>query len=80
MRIRFRIQLTDFVADSVPDLDPDFYFMRMRIRMRIQVTKMMRILPDPDPQHCAESFAYMPSGEMTLISVLIFNLSLRECK
>jgi hypothetical protein len=25
--------------------------MRMLIRMRFQVTKMMRILADPDPQH-----------------------------
>jgi hypothetical protein len=46
MRIRFRIwiQLINF------DEDPDFYLMRMRIR--IQITKMMRILADPDPQHC----------------------------
>ncbi len=47
MRIRFRIQLINFDADP----DPDFYLMRTRIRMRLQVTKMMRILADPDPQH-----------------------------
>jgi hypothetical protein len=50
--------------DIVPDTDPNFYFMRMQIRMRIQVqkqcgsiqirmliqvTKTMRI--HPDPQH-----------------------------
>jgi hypothetical protein len=34
------------------DADPDFYFMRMRIRT--QVTKMMRIHEDSDPQHCNE--------------------------
>ncbi len=27
-------------------------FTLMRIRFRIQLPKMMRILPDPDPQHC----------------------------
>ncbi len=43
--MRIRIQLIIF------DADPDFYLMRMRIRMRIQVTKMMRIFADPDPQH-----------------------------
>ncbi len=32
------------------DADPDFYL--MRIRMLIQVTKMMQIHADPDPQHC----------------------------
>ncbi len=41
IRIRFRIQLINFYAD------PDFM-----TRMRIQVTKVMRILADldPDPQ------------------------------
>jgi hypothetical protein len=44
----------DADPDPVPDLayhfdaDPDFYLMRMRI----QVTKMVRIHADPDPQHC----------------------------
>ncbi len=33
------------------DPDPDFYLMWMPIRMGIQVTKMMRIHADPDPQH-----------------------------
>ncbi len=42
IRILFRIQLIKFYADP----DPNFYWMRM------QVTKMMRILVDPDPQHC----------------------------
>jgi hypothetical protein len=37
--------------DLNPDVDPDFYLMRMRIRMLIQVTKMMRIHADPDPKH-----------------------------
>jgi hypothetical protein len=41
IRIRYLIQLISF------DADPDFYLMRMRIL----VTKMMRILPDPDQQH-----------------------------
>ncbi len=31
------------------DLDPDLNFYLMR--MRIQVTKMIRIHADPDPQH-----------------------------
>jgi hypothetical protein len=35
------------------DPDADFYLMRIRIRIRIQVTKMIRILADPDPQHWA---------------------------
>ncbi len=49
--------------DADPDLVPDpayyldgsesgFYLMRMRIRMRIQVTTIMRIQADPEPQHC----------------------------
>jgi hypothetical protein len=41
IRIRFRIQL--FI-----DANPDFYLMRMWI----QVTKMLLIIADPDPQHC----------------------------
>jgi hypothetical protein len=49
IRIRFRIHRINFDAD--PDKDPDFYLMRMLIRMHFQVTKMMRILADPDPQH-----------------------------
>jgi hypothetical protein len=43
IRIWIRIQLINFDADP----DSDFYLMRMRI----QVTKMMRILADRDPQH-----------------------------
>ncbi len=31
-----------------PDADPDFYLMRKRI----QVTKMIRIQADPNPQYC----------------------------
>jgi hypothetical protein len=31
--------------------DPDFYLKRMRIRMWIQLTKMVRIHADLDPQH-----------------------------
>jgi hypothetical protein len=46
IRIRFRIQFINLDADT----NPDFYL--MRIRLRIQVTKMMRKLADPDPQHC----------------------------
>jgi hypothetical protein len=49
MRIRFRVQLINFDAET------DFYLMLMRI----WVIKIMRILanpdsdtdPDPDPQH-----------------------------
>ncbi len=51
IQIRFRIHLINFDADPDPDADPDFYLMRMPIQMRIQVTKMMRILADPDSQH-----------------------------
>ncbi len=40
-----------YYFDANPDAD--FYLMRMRIRMRIQVTKIMRIHADPDPQHTA---------------------------
>jgi hypothetical protein len=43
--MRVRIHLENF------DADPDYYLMRMLIRMRFQITKMMRILADPDPQH-----------------------------
>ncbi len=46
MRIRFWIQLINFYADP----DQNFYLMQMPIRMRIQVTKIMRILADPDPR------------------------------
>jgi hypothetical protein len=35
-------------VDEDPDADADFYLMRMLI----QVTKMMRIDAEPDPQHC----------------------------
>jgi hypothetical protein len=50
-------RLLQIDADPVPDpayhfdVDtvPNFYWMRMR--MRIQVTKVMRIHADPDPQH-----------------------------
>ncbi len=49
--IWFRIQLINFDADP----DPDFYLMRMRI----QVTKMMRILADPDAQHCPYPYLSM---------------------
>jgi hypothetical protein len=36
-----------FDANPDADPDPDFYWMRMRI----QVTKMLRMHADPDPQH-----------------------------
>jgi hypothetical protein len=36
--------------DAYPDADPDPDFYLIRIRKRIQVTKLMRI--HPDPQHC----------------------------
>jgi len=39
-----------FNADPDADPDPEFYL--TQIRMRIQVTKMMWIHADPDPQHC----------------------------
>jgi hypothetical protein len=37
------------------DADPDFLLMWLRILMQIQVTKMMRIHADPDPQNCLPS-------------------------
>jgi hypothetical protein len=46
------------------DADPDFYLVRMRIRMwirmRTKLTKMMRILlePDPDSLHWKISFGH----------------------
>ncbi len=43
--------------DADPDLD--FYLMWMRIRSGIQVTKMMRIPADPDPQHWLLSRPHM---------------------
>jgi hypothetical protein len=42
IRYRVRIQLINF--DAVPDFD--------LMRIRIKITKMMRILADPDPQYC----------------------------
>jgi hypothetical protein len=62
IRIRFRIQLINFDAD--PNADPylDFYLMQMRIRMRIRVTKMMRILADPDPQYWSNWKLFGSSG------------------
>jgi hypothetical protein len=48
IRIRFRIQLVNFDEEPDVDPDPDFYLMRMGI----QVTKMMRIYANLDPQHC----------------------------
>jgi len=53
--IQIRIQLLNFDADPDPDghPDPDFYLMGMR--MRIQVTKIIRIVVDPDPQYWLSS-------------------------
>jgi hypothetical protein len=60
IRIRIRIQLINFGAD------PDFYLMRMRI----QVTKMMRILADPDPQHWVEEkFIYSSKGKLRWLTL-----------
>jgi hypothetical protein len=52
LRIRIRIQILASKYRNHFDADPysDFNLMWMRTRMQIQVTKMMRIPADPDPQ------------------------------
>ncbi len=63
--MRVRIQLVNI------DADPDFYLMRMRIRMQIQVTKMMRILENSDPQHWFHIYLFVASTVCGTIHTVI---------
>ncbi len=67
--IRIRIHLIHL------DGDPDFYLMRTLIRTRFQVTKMMRILPDTDPQHWSTA----QSKEYCYIAILDEVLWVQQC-
>jgi hypothetical protein len=69
-------------VDLNADPDPEFYLMCIRMRIRIfslmlmwiQVTKMMQIHADPDPQHCCKpeknnkvaNFDGMASWQLTI--------------